>query len=69
MAATHIVCKPLPAADGVLPSGTRVDASSWAKLGRLVRARYLRPIGPDDNDDQPVTAPKRTRGREVQHAE
>ena len=68
MAATHIVCKPLPAADGVLPSGTRVDASGWAKLGRLVGARYLRPIGPDDNDDQPA-APKRTRGREVHHAE
>jgi hypothetical protein len=66
---THIVCKPLPTADGVLPSGTCVDASDWAKLDRLIHARYLRPIGPDDNDEQPAAPPKRARGREVQHAE
>jgi hypothetical protein len=60
---THIVCKPLPAADGVIPAGAEVDASTWRHVDRLVDLRYLRPIVAEQ---QP--ARDKTRGREVRHA-
>jgi hypothetical protein len=67
---THVVCKPLPAADGVLPSGTQVDASDWAprKVQVLIASRFLRPLAPNETDNQPA-GPRRQRGREVHHGE
>lgn len=63
--ATHVVCKPLPSADGLLPSGTQVDASDWPHTPRLVTMRYLRPLRADEQDEQPDAPPRRQRGREV----
>jgi len=63
--ATHVVCKPLPIATGVLPSGTPVDASGWRNTDRLVASRYLRPLRADEQDNQSGAPVKRLRGQEV----
>lgn len=66
--ATHVVCKPLPTAEGLLPSGTRVDAREWRNTDHLIARRYLRPLRADEQDDQPDAPVKRQRGREVPNA-
>lgn len=42
MTEIHVVMKPLTTANGLLPSGTVVNASQWRNLAKLVSQRYLR---------------------------
>lgn len=40
---TYVVGKPLPAKDGVIPTGTIVDVTGWRNVEKLAAGRYIRP--------------------------
>lgn len=42
MTQVHIVMRPVSGPEGVIPSGTLVDVSTWRNAERLVSQRYLR---------------------------
>lgn len=48
MTEIHVVMRPLTTANGLLPSGTVVNASQWRNLAKLISQRYLRPATADE---------------------
>lgn len=48
MTQIHIVMRPVSGPEGLIPSGTPVDASTWRNVEKLVSQRYLRRANDDE---------------------
>lgn len=55
---TYVIGKPLPAKNGVIPTGTIVDVTGWRNVEKLQQGRYIRPATQAEISAAGAKAPK-----------